>query len=71
MSKQYGQILDLPEDKQFAWDTYMLFDSEADWTQSPPNPTEWMHQMSQVFGRNHPRWLNGERFRQAVESKID
>ena len=61
LSTRYGQILGLPVGKQFAWDTYMVFDADATWSESPPRPTNWMHQMGRALGRDHPRWLDGNR----------
>ena len=28
-----------------AWDVYLFFDSEADWTELPPAPRGWVHQL--------------------------
>jgi len=68
--RQYGAILKLPEADQFAWDTYMIFGRGAEWKQLPPPPRDWMHQMSKALGREHPRWLDGSRFREIVESLL-
>lgn len=43
---------------------------EAQWNQTPPVPDDWMHQMSQALGQKHPRWLDGDEFRKAVQSKL-
>ncbi|MBI2477544.1 MAG: hypothetical protein HYV60_02510 [Planctomycetia bacterium] len=67
LPKHYGRVLGLPEDDQFAWDTYMVFGREARWNQTPPAPDDWMHQMSQALGQKHPRWLDGDEFRKAVQ----
>jgi hypothetical protein len=66
LPREYGRILSLPEEDQFAWDTYMIFDRDAEWNQSPPPPDDWMHQMSKALGPNHPRWLDGDKLRQAI-----
>ncbi|WP_144975397.1 hypothetical protein [Bremerella volcania] len=63
LSKRYGRILGLPEGKQFAWDTYMVFDADATWIDTPPTPANWMHQMGGALGRSHPRWLDPDRFK--------
>lgn len=67
LSKQYGRILGLPEGKQFAWDTYMVFDASASWTDEPPTPNSWMHQMGGALGREHPKWLDADQFRESVD----
>ncbi len=69
--RQYGKILDLPEHDQFAWDTYMVFGRDAEWTNFPSPPDDWMHQMSKALGRDHPRWLDGDEFREAVQSRLE
>jgi hypothetical protein len=30
---------------RMAWDVYLLFDGKAQWKDSPPAPTEWLHQL--------------------------
>jgi len=29
-----------------AWDVYLLYDKDADWSGDPPTPAEWFHQLS-------------------------
>lgn len=70
LSKRYGRILGLPEGKQFAWDTYMVFDAEATWNDTRPEPRDWMHQMGSALGRDHPRWLDADRFRTSVNELL-
>ena len=70
LAKQYGQILGLPQGKQFAWDTYMVFHANTSWKDRPPTPNSWMHQMGGTLGRDHPRWLDGSRFRESVNSLL-
>lgn len=67
----YGKVLGLPEGKQFAWDTYMVFGPDAEWKDHAPEPADWMHQLSRDLGRNHPRWLDSDRFRESVKSQIE
>ncbi len=31
-----------------AWDVYLLYGSEADWQEEPPQPDYWMHQLGGV-----------------------
>lgn len=71
LPRMYGSALGLPADDQFAWDTYMVFNADAEWNPPPPQPTDWMHQMSRALGPKHPRWLNGDRFRESVQALID
>ena len=40
----YSPVLGLP-DEQPAWDVYLLFDRDAQWTDKPPAPPYWMHQL--------------------------
>ena len=65
--RPYGEILKLPEEEQVAWDTYMLYGRDSQWTKSPPPPEFWMHQMSMALGRDHPRWLDGDKLRIAID----
>lgn len=71
LPKVYGRVLGLPAGKQFAWDTYMVFDADAEWTTTAPKPNNWMHQMSRALGRSHPRWLDSDRFRESIQSLLD
>lgn len=68
--KQFGVALGLPEGKQFAWDTYMIFGADAVWKDKLPVPHDWMHQLSSL-GKEHERWLDGDRFRKALLSVIE
>ena len=29
-----------------AWDVYLFFNGDAEWTDEPPDPADWMHQLS-------------------------
>jgi hypothetical protein len=71
LPKHYGRILGLPRGKQFAWDTYMIFEPDSEWKDAPPEPNDWMHQMGGILGRNHPRWLDGDRFRESIQSLVE
>lgn len=70
LARRYGEILGLPDGEQFAWDTYMVFDAGVEWSDGPPAPTDWMHQMNGTLGPEHPRWLDGDRFREAVNALL-
>jgi hypothetical protein len=47
LGKEYGKALKLPGGGTFAWDIYLLFDAPALWNETPPAPTNWMHQLGQ------------------------
>ena len=32
-----------------AWDIYLFYTADAAWTDSPPKPTAWMHQLSETW----------------------
>jgi hypothetical protein len=40
-----------------AWDIYMFYESTARWTSSPPEPTDWVHQLAPSS------WTPPERYR--------
>lgn len=40
-----------------AWDIYMFYESVAQWTSSPPEPTDWVHQLASSS------WTPPERYR--------
>jgi len=42
--RAYSQVLQL-SDARPAWDVYLLFDRNAEWTDQPPAPQDWMHQL--------------------------
>ena len=58
-----AKVVALPGDWELAWDVYLLFDSAAEWVDSPPQPTEWMHQLG-----TDERRLNGGALRSSIES---
>jgi hypothetical protein len=41
----------------FAWDVYLVFSPEAVWTDEPPRPVDWVHQL------DHAAWAPAERRR--------
>jgi len=43
-----------------AWDIYMFFNPEATWTDRPPRPAEWMHQLSGGRRADPSRYHVGE-----------
>lgn len=62
LGERYGQVIDLPNKRRFAWDVYLLFDKQTEWKSEPPQPTFWMHQLG-----DDARRLDGEKLRQEVE----
>jgi len=63
LGKQYGKTLDLPGGRRFAWDVYLIFEPKASWTDVPPAPSFWMHQLG---GQKPESRLDGGRFREAI-----
>ncbi len=57
-----GKIVKLPRKRTFAWDVYFAFDTDAEWKEQPPQPTDWMHQLG-----TDDRLLDGYKFRSSVE----
>jgi len=60
-----GEAVVLPRGRELAWDVYFVFDSRSQWTDLPPNPAEWMHQLG-----IDDRTLDGGRLRIAVENLL-
>jgi hypothetical protein len=52
---------------RMAWDVYLLFDGKADWKDSPPAPTEWLHQL---MGEDPDRQLSEERLEEEIAKLI-
>jgi hypothetical protein len=67
LGKQYGKTLDLPGGRRFAWDVYFIFDRKTAWTDSPPAPAFWMHQLG---GHKPELRLDGARFREAIVQRL-
>ena len=65
LSKDYGRVLGLGQ-KQPAWDVFFLFDRQAEWTDQPPAPTYWMHQLDLAPERR----LNGDTFTAEVNKLL-
>jgi hypothetical protein len=74
VGKRFSRSLDLPL-KTPAWDIYLLYSPEARWDSEPPQPAFWMHQLgfppwsdgAKRFGK---QWLDGAKFREAVEKLL-
>ena len=39
-------------DDHIAWDIYLFYAPEVEWTDLPPNPNRWMHQVSEEWAKN-------------------
>lgn len=61
----FGQLVTLPRNRELAWDVYFVFDEQSKWTDTPPKPTEWMHQLGL-----DDRALDGDRLRLVVEEML-
>ncbi len=55
--KSFARVLSLGD--RPAWDVYMLYGPEAEWTAEPPTPRSWMHQLQ---GLDPARRLDGATF---------
>jgi hypothetical protein len=67
LGREYGKSLELPGGRRFAWDVYMIFDSKAAWTDAPPAPAFWMHQLG---GHKPELRLDGPRFREQILRRL-
>jgi hypothetical protein len=67
LSKRYAGIVELPHKRNFAWDVYFVFGPKAEWTESPPTPDFWMHQLG---GPETGNLLDGNRFRDAIARRL-
>ena len=67
LGKEYGKIVSLPQNKKFAWDVYFIFGRQAKWTNAPPKPDFWMHQLG---GPETGNMLDGEKFRQEIVRRL-
>jgi hypothetical protein len=39
-------------DEKVAWDIYLFYQPYVEWTDKPPRPTYWMHQLSEPWAKN-------------------
>jgi hypothetical protein len=67
LSKRYAKIVELPGKRDFAWDVYFVFGPKAEWTDNPPAPDFWMHQLG---GRDTGNLLDGGKFREAIVKQL-
>jgi hypothetical protein len=35
-----------------AWDIYLFYEPDTEWTDQPPQPLCWMHQLSDAWAKN-------------------
>lgn len=63
LGKAYGKILELPNGRELAWDIYFVFAAGVEWTDTPPMPDDWQHQL----GRDE-RSLDGDKLRESIIS---
>ena len=59
LGQGYSGVLKIPEGKT-AWDVYLLFDCNAEWKESPPVPTYWMHQLWALWDIAADRRINAD-----------
>ena len=64
--KAYARTLGLGD--RPAWDVYMLYGPEAEWTAEPPAPRSWMHQLQ---GVDATRRLDGDRFAAEITALVE
>ena len=61
----FGKLVTLPRQRELAWDVYFVFDEQSEWTETPPKPTDWMHQLG-----TDERLLDGDKLRESVEALL-
>ena len=65
LGNAYGQVVKLPMNKKTAWDIYFIYGPDAVWSDTPPKPVYWMHQLG-----DDDLCLDGNKFRAAVEKQL-
>ena len=50
-----------------AWDVYLLYPPDAEWTEQPPKPIYWMHQL----GVETAPTLNGETLAEEIKKLLE
>ncbi len=61
----FGKLVTLPRQRELAWDVYLVFDEQSEWTETPPKPAAWMHQLGL-----DERLLDGDKLRESVEKLL-
>jgi hypothetical protein len=41
----WARVLETQNEREIAWDVYLLYDADAQWETEPPKPGFWMHQL--------------------------
>ena len=67
LGKAYGRLLPLPRGRTFAWDIYFAYDYGVQWSDRPPSPHEWSHQL----GRDERFLGDGTRLHGIVEALLN
>jgi len=69
IGKAFAEHIKLPKGQRaaVAWDYYALFAAGVKWKDSPPAPSEWMHQLAGIVPE---RELDGDKLREAVEKLL-
>ena len=45
---------------EVAWDTYLFYEKGAEWSEDPPGPGDWMHQLKDSNWANPTNYFTGE-----------
>lgn len=69
LGQGYSGVLQIPEGKT-AWDVYLVFDRNAEWKESPPLPTYWMHQLWALWDVKPERRINADTLAGEVEKLL-
>ena len=51
-----------------AWDIYLYYDKDAQWTDAPPKPIEWVHQLSGGRRADAARFTPGQKLVESLHS---
>ena len=62
----YGEAVELPVGRDFAWDVYFAFEDDIEWTDHVPEPNDFAHQL----GRDKRHLGDGHRLREMVEGLL-
>ena len=65
LGKTYGELMELPNGRDLAWDIYLVYEPGVEWGDKPPMPDYWMHQL----GRDE-RSLNADTLRESIVSML-
>ena len=65
LAREYGKLVQLPNNRVLAWNVYMLHSRADVWRGGPPKPVAWMHQL----GRDQ-RTLDGSTLLDLVTKEV-